>query len=356
MLKKDLHQAQDSPMGDCFHLRDQCDLQDTADLGAGQPAERSTAARACSDCMLLAQSLNAARLETRPMADHLVERLRAVANTQPLDVEQNPMEPPTGDTLESAARDLLNETIAQSRRSQPMPPSLADSLKAIARNEPADRAPSDGPTKALEAPAKARASLPWWLADSNWATAACALLTAALMLVAGDSSARFQDLTRIKNLNSQDLKPAQSLSQIQNLAPDLASVQDLMRFAKLPAGPATTDEPAQPTAPQAGPGLLASAQATGTGIWTGIRDRVVARVSPWIGHANSRIEALRIATDAWLGTSSRDTASTDTTSKNNATLGPEQLRELELRAQEAWKNDSKPTPEAGRTRQGKEAP
>ncbi len=352
MLNKDPHRAQEQPR--CFHLRDGCDLRD-----------------ACSDCMLLAQSLYAARLETPPMGDHLIQRLRAVAGTQPLDFEQDPMELSSEDDLESTVHELLSDTFEQSHRTRPMPPTLAHSLRAIA-SDPSAKASAHGASE--QGRSTPRAALPWWLADLNWATAACALLTAALTLMAGDSSARFQDLTRLQDQGAvQRLGSIQGLPPLQDLAPDLASVQDLLRFTKLPSEAKTTTGPTEPTPAASSPDWLTSARTSGAGAWKGIRDRVVARVDPWIGRVHGRIEAFRTAADAWLGRSSKSTdsesthfqnagsagsqgtGSENTPTKTIAPLGPEQLQELKLRAREAW-NDSKPTPEAGRTRHGKEAP
>lgn len=309
---------------DCMHLQEGCDLD------AGQ---------ACSDCVLLAESLAPAREVSRPMSRRLTERLRAIPATSPSERWIDTEEP---DALDHRIHELLADTFQAGRRPRTMPPTLERSLRAIAQSDVGDEeTPVDGPNPAPST--TAAKGLPWWIADSRWATAACALLTAALMLVAGDSSARFQDL----QLSSSRFQKGASFLTT-NFCENTAGerMADKVLPGKVPSvgvvawfQPSVTPAISEPMSLLGSShlGALGAIRDQGSGLWTAIRDRAAARFDPWIGRMAGRAEALNITAEAWLGASS----------KKNATLGPQQLRELALRAREAW-NDSKPTPRVGR--------
>ena len=155
----------------------------------------------CEDCRLYAVAVEPAPDDVPSMPSGLAGRLRGLARpesprpsdedldrvvAQALRLAEGSREPEgTEDPVLDQARDLLAETLREARRPAAMPESLRARLRGIVPDP-------DGLRD--EAPVVAAVDLPVWIADSRWATAACALLTAALTLSAGDASARFVDL------------------------------------------------------------------------------------------------------------------------------------------------------------------
>ena len=128
--------------------------------------------RVCRRCPRSAIALRAiARPREQPA--HELDRLMAAAVN---DAELGEGAPPSriDDPLLLEVHDTLRDVVADARRPRPLPSDLKQRLRSI-------------PTSQTRRSTK---DLPWWLADSRWTTAACTVLTAGLMLMAGDVSAR----------------------------------------------------------------------------------------------------------------------------------------------------------------------
>lgn len=201
------HSFQD---GRCFELRPGCPRAEDRSAKDRSTKDRSAESRSgvnrsvseiCEDCRLYGSAVAGAQGHGPSAAPaSLKDRLRAVArpavprpSDEDLDrvaasaFETTTSNPPASfeDPVLELTRDLLAETQRETRRPQTMPEGLRARLQAIVP-DPEGLRDVDRPVAAVD--------LPWWIADSRWTTAACALLTAALTLTAGDASARFVEL------------------------------------------------------------------------------------------------------------------------------------------------------------------
>ncbi|MEM8994597.1 MAG: hypothetical protein AAGF23_07370 [Acidobacteriota bacterium] len=162
-------------MKNLFHDDDLCLMLDEQCGGDGAPCDECLAYAALFDGPSPEQALPAGlRSRLRGIADDFAEAdplyARALAGETLGD------EIPAGEAENPgrrAAHDALAVTFAEARRPRPLPEALRARLRAVPRRYAAQ-------------------SVPVWLADSRWATAASLVLTAALALLAGDASARFQ--------------------------------------------------------------------------------------------------------------------------------------------------------------------
>lgn len=242
----------------------------------------------CPDCALLTESLEAARPVERTLPSGLQARLRNIP-----DLPSTPAEP----SVEEKIAACLEAASQDARRRHPMP----DGLRRRLREIPA-------------ATRKPVQHLPWWIADSRWAMAACCLLTSALTLLAGDASARFQEIQETSNRIQQTTR---------SLTTDLGGHMT----ARLSLwAPETADAPPpMPRETRVQLSWLTATADSGRRLLKSTKDRASAQAAPLIGSVHRQKEVLELKADAWLGWNANEPAA----------LSRERLQELKLRTEEA---------------------
>ena len=279
----------------CYELHPGCRL---AELGVceGPVCEDQVCEdQVCEECRVYGAAVGEPPVAA-PAA--LLGRLRAVARpgrTRPSDDELDRVAASAlagadggqGEAFEDAAlqgaRDLLAEAVREARRPSTMPAALKARLRAVVPDPEGRR---DMPLP------PAAADLPWWIADSRWTTAACALLTAALTLTAGDASARFVELRDVPA--KARVAPWLSVEHLQKVGTDWldarlkdwSKARDAMRSGAENVLDDTSDKVRQ-RLPQTDVGAeLDALQETAADSWQGLKD-------DWTTRWNASAETLR---------------------------------------------------------------